>query len=281
MNSVAIVAFGTAAAWLVSWVFELRAASHISAHARAQLGLRPDLVNNTRPRPTLSRSSQCKLLIGFAISIVATLMIGPVGIFLGVIPALVARSLNKRSARKRQRALNDALAPALQRIVDQLHVGRTMSAAIEASIEHASDPLDGVFRRVISDNNVGIPIDVSLTTIAAEERNQHLDIIASALALHAQHGGSLTDILVAVLESIEEEDRLRRDLLTLTADARLSANVLLAMPIGALVITSLLSPGYATPLIESSTGRFMSVSGAVLGMLGVLWLRHLAQPETA
>lgn len=281
MNSVAIVAFGTAAAWLVSWVFELRAASHISAHARAQLGLRPDLVNNTRPRPTLSRSSQCKLLIGFAISIVATLMIGPVGIFLGVIPALVARSLNKRSARKRQRALNDALAPALQRIVDQLHVGRTMSAAIEASIEHASDPLDGVFRRVISDNNVGIPIDVSLTTIAAEERNRHLDIIASALALHAQHGGSLTDILVAVLESIEEEDRLRRDLLTLTADARLSANVLLAMPIGALVITSLLSPGYATPLIESSTGRFMSVSGAVLGMLGVLWLRHLAQPETA
>ena len=281
MNSVAIVAFGTAAAWLVSWVFELRAASHISAHARAQLGLRPDLVNNTRPRPTLSRSSQCKLLIGFAISILSTLMIGPVGIFLGVIPALVARSLNKRSARKRQRALNDALAPALQRIVDQLHVGRTISAAIEASVEHASDPLDGIFRRVISDNNVGIPIDVSLTTIAAEEHNRHLDIIASALALHAQHGGSLTDILVAVLESLEEEDRLRRDLLTLTADARLSANVLLAMPIGALVITSLLSPGYATPLIESSAGRFMSVSGAVLGMLGVLWLRHLAQPETA
>ena len=208
-------------------------------------------------------------------------MIGPVGIFLGVIPALIARSLNKRSARKRQRALNDALAPALQRIVDQLHVGRTISAAIEASVEHASDPLDGIFRRVISDNNVGIPIDVSLTTIAAEERNRHLDIIASALALHAQHGGSLTDILVAVLESIEEEDRLRRDLLTLTADARLSANVLLAMPIGALVITSLLSPGYATPLIASSAGRFMSVSGAVLGMLGVLWLRHLAQPETA
>jgi tight adherence protein B len=208
-------------------------------------------------------------------------MIGPVGVFLGAAPGLIARSLNKRSARKRQRALNDALAPALQRIVDQLHVGRTISAAIEASVEHASDPLDGIFRRVISDNNVGIPIDVSLTTIAAEERNRHLDIIASALALHAQHGGSLTDILVAVLESIEEEDRLRRDLLTLTADARLSANVLLAMPIGALVITSLLSPGYATPLIASSAGRFMSVSGAVLGMLGVLWLRHLAQPETA
>lgn len=281
MNSVAILAFGTAAAWLVSWVFELRAASHISAHARAQLGLRPDLAKHARPRPTLSRSSQRKLLIGLVISTLATLMFGPVGVLLGVIPALVARSVNKRSASKRQRALNDALAPALQRVVDQLSVGRTMSTAIEASIEHANDPLDGIFRRVISDNNVGIPIDVSLTAIAAEERNQHLDIIASALALHAQHGGSLTDILVAVLESIEEEDRLRRDLLTLTADARLSANVLLAMPIGALAITSLLNPGYVTPLIATSAGRFMSVGGAVLGTLGVVWLRHLAQPETA
>lgn len=281
MTSVATMAFGAAAAWLVSWVFELRAASHVSAHARAQLGLRPDLVDRPRPRPTLSRSSQRKLLVGLVISILAPLIIGPAGVLLGALPALIARSVNKRSAKKRQRSLNDALAPALQRIIDQLSVGRTMSAAIEASIEHASAPLDGIFRRVISDNNVGIPIDVSLTAIAAEECNRHLDIIASALALHAQHGGSLTDILIAVLESIEEEDRLRRDLLTLTADARLSANVLLAMPIGALAVTSLLSPGYATPLIATSAGRVMSVGGAVLGMLGVLWLRHLAQPETA
>lgn len=281
MNSVAIVTFGCAAAWLISWVLEVRAASQISAHARAQLGLRPDLVDRSRPRPTLSRSSQRRLLVGIVISILATLIIGLIGVAFGAIPTLVARSIDKRSANKRQRALNDALAPALQRIVDQLSVGRTVSSAIEASIEHASAPLDGIFRRVISDHNVGIAIDESLRSIASEESNRHLDVIASALGLHAQHGGSLTDILVAVLESIEEEDRLRRDLLTLTADARLSANVLLAMPVGALVITSLLSPGYAMPLIETSAGRFMSVGGLVLGSLGVLWLRHLAQPEAA
>ena len=107
MNSVAIVTFGIAAAWLVSWVFQLRSASHISAHARAQLGLRPDLVNH-RTEAKAERSSQRKLLIGFAISIVAMLMIGPVSLPRRR-PGLIARSLNKRSARKRQRALNDAL----------------------------------------------------------------------------------------------------------------------------------------------------------------------------
>ena len=281
MNSVAIVAFGTAAAWLVSWAFELRAASHISAHARAQLGLRPDLSQEQRQRPTLSRSSQRMLLIGIVISLVAMLVIGPVGLVLGIAPQIVSRSISKRSARKRQSAIDDALAPALQRIVDQLSVGRTVSTAIESSIELTGAPLDGIFRRIISDHNVGIPIDVSLRDVANEESNHHLHVIASALGLHAQHGGSLTEILIAVLESIEEEDRLRRDLLTLTADARLSANVLLAMPVGALVITSLLSPGYATPLIATSAGRVMSLGGLVLGSIGVWWLRHLAQPEAA
>lgn len=281
MSAVPIIAFGCATAWLISWLLDIRAASHISAHARAQLGLRPDLVEHPRKKLTLTTSLRRKLLVGLAVSTLGLVVIGPMGLILGAIPALITRLINNRSARKRQRALDDALAPALQRIVDQLSVGRTMSSAIEASIEHASAPLDGIFRRVISDNNVGISIDESLRSVASEESNRHLDIIASALGLHAQHGGSLTAILLAVLESIEEEDRLRRDLLTLTADARLSANVLLAMPIGALVITSLLSPGYATPLIATSAGQMMSVGGVILGTLGVIWLRHLAQPETA
>ena len=281
MSSISAVTFGCAATWLIAWALKLRTASNISARARAQLGLRPEIVEDARTRPSPSRSTQRRLLAGVALSAIAIATIGPLGAVISIFPAAITRAINKRSARKRQRALDDALAPALQRIIDQLSVGRTISSAIEASIEHASAPLDGIFRRVISDHNVGIALDESLRSVAAEEANKHLDIIASALGLHAQHGGSLTDILVTVLESIEEEDRLRRDLLTLTADARLSANVLLALPVGALVITSLLSPGYATPLVSTSAGRVMSVGGVILGSCGMLWLRHLAQPEAA
>ena len=63
--------------------------------------------------------------------------------------------------------------------------------------------------------------------------------------------------------------------------SRLSANVLLAMPAGSLIMTSLLSPGYALPLINTSAGRILSVVGLTLGVVGFVWLRHLAQPEDA
>ena len=120
-----------------------------------------------------------------------------------------------------------------------------------------------------------------LETAAHEENNRHLLVTASAIALQSRRGGSLAEILGTVASSIEEEDRLRRDLLTVTADARLSANVLLAMPAGSLIMTSLLSPGYALPLINTSAGRILSVVGLTLGVVGFVWLRHLAQPEDA
>ena len=72
----------------------------------------------------------------------------------------------------------------------------------------------------------------------------------------------------AVVETIEEEDRLRRDIKSLTADGRLSAKVLLAMPPAMLAIISVLSPGYATPLANTSFGRMLAMVGVVLGLVG-------------
>ena len=78
---------------------------------------------------------------------------------------------------------------------------------------------------------------------------------------------------------LPEEDRLRRDIKSLTADGRLSAKVLLAMPPAMLAIISVLSPGYATPLANTSFGRMLALVGVVLGLVGWQWLRHLATPK--
>ena len=79
--------------------------------------------------------------------------------------------------------------------------------------------------------------------------------------------------------TIEEEDRLQRDIRTLTADNRLSARVLLALPPIVLVVVSILNPGYAAPLLTDPLGRQMSAAGAVLALVGWRWLRRLAAPE--
>ena len=89
----------------------------------------------------------------------------------------------------------------------------------------------------------------------------------------------MVEILGTVAETIEEEDRLRRDIQSLTADGRISAQVLLAMPVIMFVVISILSPGYTAPLFNNSLGQMLSISGIVLGSIGWLWLRSLSTPK--
>lgn len=186
-----------------------------------------------------------------------------------------------RAERMRSSAIEDQLAPALQLIVGNLRVGRNVVASFAEVAEVVADPLGGLLREVVTEAKLGTPVGDVLMMVADREANRHLSIVASALVLHGRHGGSLVEILETVIETVEEEDRLRRDLRSVTADGRLSAIVLLAMPPVVLVFVSAMSPGYAAPLVTTPLGVGMSTTAAVLGIVGWRWLRRLGNPEIA
>jgi tight adherence protein B len=277
---IAAIAFALAGSVLTFWLGDKRRHGRLVSAARQQVGLDAPVGEvDDEPRRTFELPPPKIIALAVLPAVAGVAAVGPVGVVAGAIPLLVRRSVLKSRARRRALALDAALGPALQLVIDQLRVGRTVSAAIESTIPSVDEPLAGILQRVVNEHRLGVPIAAVLETAAQEEANRHLLVTSSAIALQARRGGSLAEILGTVASSIEEEDRLRRDLLTLTADARLSANVLLAMPAGSLVMTSLLSPGYAMPLITTSAGRVLSVVGLTLGVVGVVWLRHLAQPE--
>ena len=185
----------------------------------------------------------------------------------------------QKKAQQRADLISTELAPALQLIVGQLKVGRSVLSAIAEVAETIPEPLGGILQEVVAEARVGTPIEEVLARVADREGERHLGIVASALGLHSRHGGSLVEILESVIETIEEEDRLHRDIRSLTADARLSAIVLLAMPPAMLFFLSVFSPGYATPLVSDPLGRAMSISGVTLAVVGWRWLKYLGNPE--
>lgn len=190
------------------------------------------------------------------------------------------KSLRSRRAERRRRdEISAQMSPALSMIVGNLRIGRNVLGAIAEITDSVPEPLQSVLREIVTDVRLGGTVEDVVMRIAEREANPHLKVVASALSLHAQHGGSLVEILETVTESIEEEDRLHRDIRSLTADARLSAIVLMVMPVVAVVVVSLLSPGYMSPLVTEPAGRAMSVSALVLGAVGWRWLRALGQPE--
>lgn len=187
--------------------------------------------------------------------------------------------LHDRRQRKRNALLTSQLAPALELIVGHLRIGRNVNAAIAEVSDSLSEPLRTIFVDALGEARLGTPLNDTLQHAADREDNRHLGVVASAIGLQSKHGGSLVEILEAVHTTIDEEDRLRRDIQTLTADNRISAKVLLALPPLTLGVVSLLNPGYASPLVTDPLGQRMSVVGVVLAFIGWRWLKRLSNPD--
>ncbi len=276
-SSVAALAFGIAAVLAVVEIGRSRDRRLVVLRARQQVGLAP-LAEVGRHRQ-LSRMAINLGVIGVIVALLGIVSIGPVGVLAGTVPVMSWRSWNARRARKRREQLADQLAPALQLVVGHLRIGRNVMAALSEVADDTPAPLGELLRDVVSEVRLGAAVEEVLQDVAEREQDRHLGVVASAIGLQSRHGGSLVEILETVVETIEEEDRLRRDIRSLTADGRLSATVLLAMPPAMFVIVSLLSPGYTAPLFETSLGRTMSMAGLFLGFVGWRWLRSLGTPK--
>lgn len=273
---VASVCFAFAAACLV-WI-GARALEHRAIRRRAlrQVGFSARLQAETRGTQA---TRVIPVLAAIALAALGVVSVGPGGAAAGLVPVMVGRIRTKKEVVSRRDAIENELAPALQLVVGQLRIGRNVVAAISEVAEAVPNPLGEILRDVVSEARLGTPIDEVLQAHARREGDRHLGVVASAISLHARHGGSLVEILETVVDTIEEEDRLRRDIKSVTADGRLSAMVLMGMPPVMLLLVSLLSPGYAAPLVNDPVGRAMACVGVVLGAVGWKWLRTLSAPR--
>ena len=279
MNALlAAVCFGIAAAVAVLAYRQMSNERRIRQRSLEQLGLRAPVVKKSRAQLG-DRRTILLLGVGGVVAIVGMAIVGPLALLFGAVPLVGDSMLKKRAARQRSAALAAGLAPALQLLVDNLRVGRDLVSALAEVSESADEPVASLFGTVVSEVRLGARVDAAFSDVAETDGDRHLSVVASAVGLNIEFGGNLVEILGSVIESIEEEDRLRRDIDSLTADGRLSSSVLLALPVLTLIVISALSPGYASPLINEPVGRLMSIAGVILGLVGWMWLRALSNPE--
>jgi tight adherence protein B len=82
-------------------------------------------------------------------------------------------------------------------------------------------------------------------------------------------------VLDQIAALVRDRLRLRGEVRTLSAEGRLSAVILAALPFGVAAVVQVANPGFLSPLWTDPAGRQM-VGLAALGMVGgVWWMRTL------
>lgn len=236
-------------------------------------------VSRNPEEPSARSTSTVKLAVtGVVVTALAIALLGPIGLGLG--PALIfaaVRGVRRLAARRHQKAFDEQLPDALVMLAGALRAGHGLTAALDHTATELKAPAGPALQGASAAVSLGASVAEALGTVAVEQNSSDLTWIAQAVAVQAELGGSLADLVDRVAATVRERQRLRRRVSALSAEGRLSAVILFILPIGLAGVMNLLNPTYLSTLTTQPLGWVMCVVGAVLMVVGGLWMRVLVQ----
>jgi len=195
----------------------------------------------------------------------------PILVGIGVCTTPLIFVLWKRNRRMRQ--FEEHFPEALDLLGRAVRAGHAFTTGLEMIGKEVAEPIAGEFRTTFEEQNFGLPLRDALLNMA--ERVPLIDVrfFVTALMIQKETGGNLAEILDGLSRVIRERFRIYRDVRVKTAQGRLSAAILLAVPPGMLVILSALNPHYIRILIDDPLGPTILAIAATLQFIGsaVIW----------
>jgi tight adherence protein B len=136
-------------------------------------------------------------------------------------------------------------------------------------------PIADEFQRVLQEVQVGISVSDALEGLLARSDSYDLELVVAAMQTQLTMGGNLSEVLDNIAGMIRERVRLQGEIDAATSEGRMSAGILVAMPIVMALIISAVSPGYLNPLFEQRLGLMLLMIAGGLMLAGVLIIRKM------
>lgn len=194
--------------------------------------------------------------------------------------ALVAAMLIVRSrVASRRKAFAAELDSTLQLMSSSLRAGQSMMQALASTARESDEPTASELARVVNETRVGRPVIAALEESADRMQSEDFRWATQAIAINREVGGSLADVLDGVAATIRERGLIRRQVATLSAEGRMSAVILMLLPVvvaGFLIATN---PTYLLPFVEHPIGPFLIGACVVLFAIGGIWMKKTVEVE--
>lgn len=213
------------------------------------------------------------LLVGF-ITFLVTLK-GSM-FFLGAIVAiLLGFLLLALRIRRRRKKFTNQLGDMLTMVANALRAGFSFMQAFELISREMDAPMGKEVRLVVNEVNLGNTLETALDNMQKRVASPDFELVVTAVLIQRQVGGDLAQILDTISETIQERIRMRREVMTLTAQGRASALVVSCIPIGVAATLSVLNPNYLKPLLETEIGRMFIVGAVILQLIGFIIIHRI------
>jgi tight adherence protein B len=193
----------------------------------------------------------------------------PIGVAVVFMPLGYVAFMRSRRLHKFEEHFPEAL-DLLGRAV---RAGHAFTTGLEMISKESPEPLAGEFRTTFEEQNFGLPLRDALLNLTERVPLVDVRFFVTALMIQKETGGNLAEILDGLARVIRDRFRIYREVRVRTAQGRLTAGILIALPIMMMLILSVLNPKYIGVLFTDPLGPIVLVTAAIMQVIGsaILW----------
>jgi len=218
---------------------------------------------------------------GVAVLGMLSLLLAPIPIALVVtaLAGVVPVAMLHRRRKKRLREFQMQLPATLNLLAGSMRAGFSFAQGLESVANEAVQPTRRELQRVFTESRLGRPVEDALEDSA--QRMASVDLMWAVMAIRIQRevGGNLAELLDTVAETMNQRERLRLEVKSLTAEGRFSGWILGFFPIAFAGVLFMIQPNYMSILFTESIGIMACIASGVMTFVGFVWLRKILQIE--
>ncbi len=192
---------------------------------------------------------------------------------------LLALFLIRYAGRREKKKFEKQLPDTLTLMSTSLRAGYSLLQATEAVASEAPDPTAREFQRAIAEARLGRTVTQALEGVVDRTQSGDFEWAVMAIEIQREVGGNLAEVLQTVGDTMRARNRLKGEIDALTAEGRISAFVLGALPFAMAGFLWTTNRAYLEPLFQETFGRIAIGVGVILMAAGIIWLRKIVNIE--
>jgi tight adherence protein B len=203
----------------------------------------------------------------------------PLTVLLAAIGPAVPLLVISNARQKRARQISDQLPDALEMMARAIKAGHALPSSFKLVAQECPPPVAVEFAKAYEQQNLGLAFDQAVVAMCERvPSNLDLKLFAVSVMIQKETGGNLVEMLTSIADTMRERFKFYSKLRALTAEGRMSGWILGSLPLVVALIIQLTNRDYLSEL-GHGLGRTILLGGVTMWLLGIVWIRKLAQVE--
>ena len=220
------------------------------------------------------------VIVGIAVGMLLLPEARLLGTIVGAVAGMVLPQVALRFlAARRAKAFERLLPQSLLLVATSLKSGFGLPQALDAVARDAPEPVAKEFSRALAETRIGTDLADALERVALRMGSDSMRMAVMAIRIQRDVGGNLAETLETTARTLRDRESLLRQVAALSAEGRLSAYILIALPFLIFFYMLWVSPEYISLLWTTLPGLLMTVGGLVLMVVGIFWMRRVVRIE--